>query len=120
MAFIIEDAICPICGKGFIPAAYHSYKDKRPKHSGELVCSWPCACESERIANKAKVKNRKVIQMFRKDGSLLCEFDNAKKASIYLADKGIECNLCSIQKACSGELKTAYGFLWKYKQNESE
>jgi hypothetical protein len=45
--------ICPVCGKEFIPAAMHVYKDRRPNH--RFVCSWSCVCESERL----KEANRK-------------------------------------------------------------
>lgn len=37
---------CPICGKKFIPAPQHVYRDRR---STKMVCSWSCVCESERL-----------------------------------------------------------------------
>ena len=40
-----DTRICPVCGKRFIPAPYHVYKDKRKE---KYVCSYPCSLESER------------------------------------------------------------------------
>lgn len=34
---------CPVCGKLFFPAPYHTYKVK-----GAKVCSWHCVCEAEK------------------------------------------------------------------------
>ena len=42
----IVDKLCPICGKNFIPAGLHQYKDAR---NGNLVCTWPCQLKSERL-----------------------------------------------------------------------
>lgn len=46
------DKLCPVCGKNFIPAGLHMYRDAR---NNNLVCSWTCMLESERI-NKAESK----------------------------------------------------------------
>ena len=42
----VVDKLCPICGKNFIPAGLHQYRDAR---NGNLVCTWPCQLESERM-----------------------------------------------------------------------
>lgn len=42
----VVDKICPICGKNFIPAGLHQFKDARTRN---LVCSWPCELKSERL-----------------------------------------------------------------------
>lgn len=48
---------CPICGKVFIPAAYHVY---RKGERGPLVCSWGCqrAYEKEREEYRRRSKER--------------------------------------------------------------
>lgn len=46
---------CPVCGKEFIPAAQHVYKDRRTPY--KIVCSWGCVCASERLKNKNKKRN---------------------------------------------------------------
>lgn len=44
---------CPICGKEFMPAVFHTYKiyDKR-KLCYELVCSWHCLRKREKKNDK--------------------------------------------------------------------
>lgn len=42
----VVDKLCPICGKNFIPAGLHSYKDAR---TGNLVCTYPCELKSKRM-----------------------------------------------------------------------
>lgn len=48
---------CPICGVRFVPAPYHVYHmahDSRRR----LVCSYGCACKSERLPKKDRRKRR--------------------------------------------------------------
>lgn len=42
---------CPICGKSFVPAPMHIYRDKR---CHKRVCSWSCVCKSERAMGDVK------------------------------------------------------------------
>ena len=49
----IPEVICPVCGKTYIRAPYHLYKDVQRRY----VCSWGCMLESERI-EEAKAKAR--------------------------------------------------------------
>ena len=39
--------VCNVCGKKFVPAPQHVYRDRRVTHP--MVCSWACVCESERL-----------------------------------------------------------------------
>lgn len=41
------EVVCPVCGKVFIPAVQHIYRDKRTPY--KRVCSWGCVCKSERL-----------------------------------------------------------------------
>ena len=41
---IIHDAICPVCGKNYIPAPFHLYKI----YGHARVCSWTCQLKGER------------------------------------------------------------------------
>lgn len=36
----ITDHTCPICGKNFIPAPMHLYREQ--KNDGKLFCSYTC------------------------------------------------------------------------------
>ena len=47
-----RERVCKVCGKSFIPAAQHAYKDRRSPY--QLVCSWSCVCESERLKKKSQ------------------------------------------------------------------
>ena len=38
----VYDASCPVCGKNFVPAPYHVYKNSK----GRLVCSYRCQMKS--------------------------------------------------------------------------
>ena len=46
-----RDVKCSVCGKNFIPAPLHAYRDKR---CHKRVCSWTCVCKSERLKNASK------------------------------------------------------------------
>lgn len=35
----LEDYVCPICGKRFIPGALHAYRNKK---THKKYCSWTC------------------------------------------------------------------------------
>lgn len=51
---------CPVCGKRYIPAPQHAYKDRRSPYN--RVCSWKCVMESERLkATSAKAKGSRWI-----------------------------------------------------------
>lgn len=45
--------VCPVCGKKFIPAAYHVYRVNK-----RLVCTWGCQRKAEKEA-EAKEKKRR-------------------------------------------------------------
>lgn len=53
----IIDAICPICGKTFVPAPYHKYKVLIGSR-WRLVCSYPC--ESKGLREKEEAHRRKI------------------------------------------------------------
>lgn len=53
----IIDKKCPVCGKNFIPAGQHIYKDAR---NGSLVCTWTCVLKSERLKEAQTDKQNKV------------------------------------------------------------
>ena len=47
----IRYAVCPICGKNFIPGAQHVYKIKH-----QLACSWGCLRKHEKETEAQKKK----------------------------------------------------------------
>lgn len=50
----IQDCVCPVCGKNFSPAPYHSYKTREPLP--KLICSYPCDMKDFRDRKAAKAK----------------------------------------------------------------
>ena len=49
---------CPVCGKEFIPAAFHVYKIVNPKNGGyRKVCSWGCQRKWEKKHGEKGLKN---------------------------------------------------------------
>ena len=48
----LTESTCPVCGKTYIAAPEHVYRDQRNKQ--RKVCSWRCVCESERLRDAAK------------------------------------------------------------------
>ena len=50
---IFAKAKCPVCGKDFIPAAEHVYRDKR---SRKRVCTYSCMLTSEKLKAAAARK----------------------------------------------------------------
>ena len=50
---------CPICGKKFVPAPEHIYRDKRV-WNGRFVCSYGCVIKSERMKGESGKKEKTV------------------------------------------------------------
>ena len=46
--------VCPICGKKFIPASLHAWKDERDR--SRLVCTYSCYPVSEKMVEEARLK----------------------------------------------------------------
>lgn len=51
---ICVSTVCPICGKTFVPAAYHAYHAYGAQRQ-KRVCSYTCMIEAER-RNESKKK----------------------------------------------------------------
>lgn len=43
IGYYLQERSCPVCGKNFIPAPEHIYRDGTSK-----VCSWSCQLKAER------------------------------------------------------------------------
>lgn len=96
---------CAKCGKVFIPAYYHIYKD-----STKIYCSWTCYIHKDDDKKKITRKNKRV-ELWNMSGSeVLRVFKNAEDAS---RETGY--NAEEIREACrTGE---AYrGFIWMYRE----
>ena len=70
---------------------------------------------SEARKDKPQYKLRKPILQFTKDMVFIKEFDSAKSAS-----EELKIDATSIGKCCMNKLKTCGGFIWKYKENNTD
>lgn len=100
---MLTEFFCPICGKLFIPAPQHIYKE-----NGKVYCSWTCFC---RRVVKEKAKKVKIIEQCSKDGDVIRTFKGAVEAAELI--NGTE---DSIRKACKNS-KAYKGYLWRYKND---
>ena len=98
---MLNEIICPQCGKKFIRAAQHIYKDR-----GRTYCSW--ACYNHKDDNKTSTA--KVVEQYTTKGDLIETFNNPAEAAeeVNGTADGVRsaCRKCSFYK----------GYLWRYKQ----
>lgn len=91
------EVICPRCGKKFIRAPLHIYKDDKG-----FYCSWTCY-------NHKEDKGR-AVEQYTKYGGLKRTFATVAKAA-----EAVDGTADGIRNACR---KCAFykGFLWRYKE----
>lgn len=94
---------CAKCGKIFIAAPFHIYKD-----NGEYYCKWTCYNHRE----DGKANNRKIrkVELYGESGELLKVFTSATAAAEHT---GYDAS--RIRDACR-EQKPYMGFIWKYRE----
>ena len=102
---MIKEVLCRKCGKNFVPAPLHIYRDEKGTY-----CSW--TCYNHRNDGKKPTKFKKVEQCST-DGTLIRIFTSATDAAEFTG-------LCikKIQRACR-EKSVYSGFLWRYKNDLS-
>ncbi len=95
---------CKKCGKTFIPAYYHIFKDGK-----RFYCSW--TCYNHRNDHKVKAEKKyKQVDMYDKSGELLKSFKSARDAADIT---GYDPDM--IRDACRDGC-VYKGFIWKYKE----
>lgn len=91
------ETICPRCGKRFIRAPLHIYKDEKG-----FYCSWTCY-------NHKKDRGR-VVEQYTKYGEIKRTFTSATNAAETIGGTAegirIACRKCTFYK----------GYLWRYKE----
>lgn len=80
------ERFCRKCGKVFIPAPYHIYKDKNG-----IYCNWTCYNHRD----TANVRKTKSVAQYTQRGELLRVFNSAEQAAEYIG-----ATVESIRKAC--------------------
>jgi hypothetical protein len=78
--YFLEPMICHECGKRFIPAPQHVYKN----HKGNLVCSWHCVNADYKKRQQRKQEARERAEQRRK------EYDGSKYANKKMRSNGVE------------------------------
>ena len=106
---VFIDRVCPVCGKTFIPAPFHIYKVNNVK-----VCTYSCQLKGERENLKpTNLPYVKAVDLYTLDGVFVKSFPNAVQAA-----REMNVQAANIRKCCRGQNKSAYGFIWKYRQEQ--
>lgn len=99
---------CRVCGRNFIPAPFHAYRDK---HTHVAYCSWPCY--NHRNDNKQTKSRAKPVEKCSPSGEVIAIYISAKEAS---EQNNVEAPL--IRESCRTG-KFYRGYLWRYKNDLS-
>ena len=99
---MLEEYFCPVCGKRFIPAPQHIYKDK-----GKIYCSWTCYNHRGDVQEQKKAR---AVEQCTKLGNLVRTHQDAIQAASFIGGtaNGVRtaCRTCMFYK----------GYLWRYKK----
>lgn len=100
----IVDLICPVCGKGFVPAAEHVYRTD----DGKPVCSWHCLCDYRR--RRSKTHGARAVLQLDARGGVVKEWKSARDAALVC---GID--PANIRACCNGKYQLSGGYRWIWK-----
>ena len=68
--------------------------------------------ESSKLQNRLSQKTRKIVYQYSLKGDLIAEFNSISEAALMLGKKN---KSSSISNCCNNKTKTAYNFIWKFK-----
>ena len=110
---IIHDAICPVCGKNYIPAPFHLYKI----YGHARVCSWTCQLKGERenIRIQHGAPRTKQILMYDKNGIFIRKYSSAAEAS-----KDLNISVACIGRCCRKQSAYAGNYVFRYQKDGEE
>lgn len=91
--------ICVVCGKVFIPPIKHRKRN--------IVCSRECWLKHHAATSKTF---EIPINQFTKNGEFVRTW-----SSFHEIERELGLQATNICKCCKGKIKSAYGYLWKYK-----
>lgn len=94
---------CPKCGKIFVPAPQHIYKD-----NGKTYCSWTCYNHREQAQKKQRSRT---VLMYDIHGNLVERFTGAVEAADSIQGKPT-----NIRDACKHS-KRYKGYFWRYEND---
>lgn len=101
------EAICPKCGKRFVPAPQHAHVDHRGAY-----CKPTCWLHrDDGVEDKRKTKGQKVVQ-YNLDGTVVATFDTLNEVALVL-----NCSPQRVSLACRN--KTEFrGYKWRYAEGK--
>ena len=98
---------CSLCGKEFIPAPEHAYRDRTGKN-WRIFCSWHCY--NHRDDNKVN-KRVRAVERCTISGEVVETYESAR-----LASERNDMDAHYIREACrTGNIYR--GYLWRYKND---
>ena len=99
----LPEVRCPKCGKKFVPAPQHVYKENK-----KTYCTWTCF--NHRAEGTNRPRSRAVL-MYDKKGNFIARFDGATEAGLK-----INGNPNAIRDACNHGTRHK-GYFWRYEND---
>lgn len=97
---------CLKCGRIFVPAPYHVYKNDKG-----YFCSWTCYNHrNDGVISKRKMRK---VEQYSIDGKFIREFNGITQAAQFVG-----ANTNTIKKACQKPMGMCRKSLWKYKDSK--
>ena len=100
---MIKEVLCSKCGKNFVPAPQHIYRDEKG-----CYCSW--TCYNHRKDGRKPLKFKKV-NLYSQSGTLIKTFTSATDAAEFTG-----LSIKNIQRACR-EKSVYSGYFWRYEND---
>lgn len=102
-----------LVAEAFIPNPsnfpFINHKDENPANNAVNNLEW-CTAKYNNNYGTCKAKRSKAILQFNKSGNLVSEWPSASEA-----ERQTGFARSSISNCCLGKLKSAYGYVWKFK-----
>lgn len=95
--------VCPICGKTFLPAWQHAWRDKTDHNGSRLVCTYSCMRESERRVEEWAKRAKEERRYKRVDPNNMTEKQRRK----WLYRNCLKCPVCQYSKEVVGETEAS-------------
>ena len=100
MTYSLIEKKCPCCGRIYVPAPYHVFKQ---------YCSWTCYNKSVYLSKQNKQVKGRAVNQYDREGNYIATFPSIKKAS---EQTGISYD--TIRIICNGTTKTPHRYVFKY------
>lgn len=92
--------VCPVCGKTFLPAWQHAWRDKTDHNGSRLVCTYSCMRETERRVEEEREQARQ------SRCRAVPENMSERQRQTWLSKKFAKCPECRYSQEVIGEKET--------------